>query len=161
LLPVFSALETVVSDVNVFQRRTSTPNVLHQLAQKISRRGLVVLVTDLLNNFPTPETLYPALQHLRHQNHEVVIFHLLDQETEADFNFPNRPLILKDLESGDEMSVQPELIKSAYREQMAHWRADLRKRCREFQIDIIDADIKTPFDKLLQSYLIKRRMMQK
>jgi uncharacterized protein (DUF58 family) len=89
-----------------------------------------------------------------------LIFHLLDRETEQDFNFPpNQPIILKDLETGEEIRVLPGQIKDAYQKKLAEYRDAFRKKCREFQIDFIETDIKQPYDKALTAYLIKRNMM--
>jgi len=161
LMPIFVKLEEVVRQKEYFTHRTATANVLHQLAKKISRRGFIVLITDLFSNLHEIDELFPALQHLRHCNHEVIIFHLLDKKTEEKFDFPNQPLVLKDLETGEELRVQPEQIKERYAEVMTAYKTQLRKRCRELQVDFIEVDIEKPFDKVLLDYIIKRQQLTK
>ena len=161
LMPIFVKLEEVVKQKEYFMHKTATAQVLHQLAKKISRRGFIVLITDLFNNMNEAEDLFPALQHLRHCNHEIIIFHLLDQKTEEKFDFPNQPLVLKDLETGEELRVQPEQIKERYAEIMEAYKTRLRKRCRELQVDFIEVDVQRPYDKVLMDYVVKRKQLTK
>jgi uncharacterized protein (DUF58 family) len=160
LFPLFKKLEEICANKEVFTHATSTPRVLHELSSRFPRRGLVILVTDLFDDTQNLKSYFEALQHLRHEKHELLIFHLLDRETEQDFNFPpNQPIILKDLETGEEIRVLPGQIKDAYQKKLAEYRDAFRKKCREFQIDFIETDIKQPYDKALTAYLIKRNMM--
>ena len=156
LLPIFARLEQVVREQNLFTHRTATAQVLHQLARKLPRRGLVVLMTDLFVNLNNTDDLFPALQHLRHANHEVILFHLLDRETEESFAFPNQPLLLRDLETGEELRVHPEQIREPYLKLMQEYKDRLRRRCRELRVDFVEVDVRQPYDKALTEYLIKR-----
>jgi uncharacterized protein (DUF58 family) len=160
LVPIFQSLEQIVAQKDRFSRRTATPKVLHELAQKMGRRGLVVLITDLFGDPTQGEALFPALQHLRHLNHEVLVYQLMDHSTEGQFEFgSHQPLLLKDLETGEELRVQPEQIRQAYQERMTAWRGFLRRKCRELNIELVEADIRQPYEKLLLDYLIKRRTL--
>ncbi|MCE3008273.1 MAG: DUF58 domain-containing protein [Bacteroidetes bacterium] len=159
LVPMLSRLQEVAAQVADFTHTTSTPEVLHQLATRIRRRGLVVLITDLLGAPQDVDQLFPALQHLRHGKHEVLIFHLLDAETESRFQFPNTPLLLKDLESGETLRVLPHEIRDQYQELMLAYQQRVKKKCRELEIDLIEVDIRQPYDKALTDYLIKRRKL--
>jgi uncharacterized protein (DUF58 family) len=152
-------LEAVVDRKELFQHRTAAARVLHELALKFHRRSLVVLITDLFAPDEDPDALFQALQHLRYEKHEVLVFQLLDQQTEMDFDFPNRPLILRDLESGEKLEVLPQAIRARYREQMQAFRQRFRQRCFEYQIDFIECDIRTPYDKALTDYLVKRQRL--
>ena len=159
LIPIYKKLEEVVNNQELFIHRTATPGVLHQIAHKASRRGFVVIISDLFTNLNTMEELFPALQHLRHCNHEVIIFHLLDRQTEARFEFPNQPLVLKDLETGEELRVQPEQIKEEYNHIMSNYLNTMRKRCRELRVDFVEVDIAQSYNKALTDYMIKRRQL--
>jgi uncharacterized protein (DUF58 family) len=162
LFPLFRKLEEVCSSKEIFTHKTSTPKVLHELCSRFPRRGLVVLITDLFDDPGNLKPYFEALQHLRHEKHELLIFHLLDIETEQNFNLPpNQPVILKDLETGEEIKVLPGQIKDAYLKKITEHKDAFRKKCREFQIDFIQTDIRQPYDKALTAYLIKRRMMTK
>jgi uncharacterized protein (DUF58 family) len=159
LVPIFKELEQVVNRKDSLTHTTATAKVLHQIAMKFHRRSFVVLITDLFNQAESEETLIKALRHLRHEKHEVIVFHLLDKETEEKFAFPNRPMIFKDLESGEKIEVLPHQIRDAYQQQMTAYKQRFKQRCYEFKIDFIEVDIKQPYDKVLTDYLVKRRSL--
>jgi uncharacterized protein (DUF58 family) len=162
LLPLFKKLEEVAASKEYFSHTTSTPAVLHELSSRFPRRSLVVLITDLFDDVSQLQSYFEALQHLRHEKHEILIFHLLDKDTEEEFNLPpNQPLILKDMETGEEIRIVPGQIQEAYREKMKAYRDAFKKKCREFRIEMIETDIKQPYDKALTAYLIKRKMLTK
>lgn len=156
LIPLFQKLEEVIARKDYFTHRTSTATILHQLASKLHRRGLIVVITDFFTNLHPIEALFPALQHLRHGKHEVVLFHLIDKSTEEQFDFPNQPLILKDLETGTELKVIPDQVKEAYIATMKTYVENLKRKCRELNIEYNAIDIQQPFDKALTDYIIKR-----
>jgi uncharacterized protein (DUF58 family) len=159
LVPSFLALEQLVQQAHQFSRRTATAHVLHQVAQQIGRRGVVVLISDLFTPTADFDRMFSALQHLRHANHEVLVFQLLDRATEARFEFPNQPLILQDLETGEEIRVQPEQVRETYTQRLAAYEDRFRRRCRELKIDFVEVDIATPFDQVLVQYLQKRQRL--
>lgn len=160
LMPIFAKLEEVVANQEVFTHRTATAQVLHQVAMKFHRRSFVVLITDLFNQQEDADSLFKALQHLRHEKHEIMVFHLLDRRTEEQFDFPNRPMILKDLETGEQIEVQPNQIRHQYQEMMRGFKARFKQRCYEYSIDFIEVDIQRPYDKVLTDYLVKRRSLK-
>ncbi|MEM7375422.1 MAG: DUF58 domain-containing protein [Bacteroidota bacterium] len=160
LVPIFKKLEEVAASTEYFTHKTAAAKVLHQVAMKFNRRSFVVLITDLFNQQEDEDALFKALQHLRHAKHEVLVFHLLDKSTEQEFDFPNRPIILKDLESGEKIEVMPNQIRDQYQQQMTAYTKRFKQRCYEFNIDFIDVDIKTPYDKVLTDYLVKRRTLR-
>ncbi len=160
LMPIFAKLEEVVSQKDYFTRRTATAKVLHQVAMKFHRRSFVVLITDLFGQEAHSDELFKALQHLRHEKHEVLVFHLMDQKTEQNFDFPNRPLILKDLETGEKIEVQPNQIRDEYRQLVTSNKARFKQRCYEYGMDFVEVDIAKPYDKVLTDYLVKRRKIK-
>lgn len=162
LIPMFVKLEEIIAQKNYFTRKTATAKVLHEIAQKIGRRGLIVIVSDLFNNLHATEELFPALQHLRHGKHEVVIFHILDKKTEEQFDFPNMPILLKDLETGEEIRVQPEQMRTQYQTLLKNYKELVKRKCREINVDFIEVDIEKPYDKVLTEYMIRRdRLIKK
>ncbi len=161
LIPVLRKLEEIVREKEIHTHRTAAAHVIHQLAMKFHRRSFVVLITDLFNHVEGQEELFKSLRHLRHNKHEVILFHLLEKSTEERFEFPNRPIVLKDLESGEEVQVQPRLIRESYVELMAKLKNSFKQKCHEFQIDFVEVDINKPFDRVLTDYLIKRRAISK
>ncbi|RMG27780.1 MAG: DUF58 domain-containing protein [Bacteroidetes bacterium] len=160
LVPMFSKLEEVVGSTEYFTHKTATASVLHQVAMKFHRRSFVVLITDLFNQFDQTDALFKAMRHLRHEKHEVLVFHLLDRKTEQNFEFPNRPIILKDLESGEKLEVLPHQIRDKYRQMMTRFNARFKQKCYEFNIDFIEVDIAQSYEKVLTDYLVKRRSIR-
>lgn len=156
LYRIFRELQAVIDDQNLFTHKTATPAVLHTLSQKMHQRSLVVILSDLFADPTHVDALFPALQRLRHARHEVLIFQMLEPDTEAQFNFPNQPLLLKDLETGEQLKVHPEQIRTQYRDLFAKYQNLLRRRCRELGIELVELDVRQPYDKALSDYLRKR-----
>ncbi len=160
LIPIYKELEHVVQNVEYFTHKTATAKVLHQIAKKFHRRSFVVLITDLFNQSEDSHELFKSLQHLRHEKHEVIVFHLLDRKTEQQFDFPNRPIILKDLENGEKIEVHPNQIRTQYQQAIRNYNAQFKQKCYEFNIDFIEVDIAQPYDKVLTDYVLKRRKIK-
>jgi uncharacterized protein (DUF58 family) len=131
---------------------TGTATSLHNVAERIKRRGLVIIISDL---FDDPRQVVGALKHFRHNKNEVVVMQVLDP-LERSFAF-GRDAIFKDLETGDELSTQPWHIQKAYREEMKKFLDTYKKECRENNIDYVLLDTSTPFDVSLFEYLHKRQ----
>ena len=127
---------------------TSTAEVLHQLADTIHKRSLVVIFTDMFSN-GNREDLFSALQHLRYNKHEIILFHVKDKRMEENFEFSNRPHIFVDLESGREIKFSPNEIRETYKQQIAAFYQDLKLRCGQFQIDFVEADINESFQHVM------------
>lgn len=161
LVPMFKKLEEVVANKDSLQHTTATAKVLHQLARKFNRRSFVVLITDLFNQVEQQDEFFRSLQHLRHAKHEVVLFHLLDRKTEERFEFPNRPLILEDLETGEKIQIQPNQVRDNYVSVMAERKKIFKKKAHEFNIDFVEVDIAQSYEKVLTDYLIKRRNLSR
>ncbi len=124
---------------------------LHELAERIKRRGLVVLLSDLLDK---PADVLSGLQHFRHRNHEVIVFHILDPD-EIEFPYTDASTFV-DLETGAQLTTEPWEIAARYRQQLGAWRDQYSRSCREQRIDYVPLDTRTPFDRALLAYLEKR-----
>jgi uncharacterized protein (DUF58 family) len=135
---------------------TNVPAVIHQIAQQIQKRSLVIIFSDMLSRQEDTTDLLAALQHLKHRNHEVLIFHVSDKSTEEEFNFAERPYIFVDIETGEEVKLQPSQVRTQYFRAMNDYKQELALKCGQYKIDFIPVDIKEPFEKILMSYLIKR-----
>ena len=142
------------------QRRTSVARVLHQIAEKIHKRSLVVIFSDMFENQDETEPLFSALQHLKHNRHEVLLFHVTDHKTELNFDFEERPYEFVDIESGEKLKLQPSQVRDTYRKHMQAYYHDLKIRCGQAKIDFIEADINQGFNQILRGYLVKRASMQ-
>ncbi|WP_299821350.1 DUF58 domain-containing protein [uncultured Pontibacter sp.] len=135
---------------------TNVSEVVHQIAQQIQKRSLVIIFSDMLSKLDDNEKIFAALQHLKHQKHEVLIFHVMDRKTEEDFDFAERPYIFMDSETGQELKLQPSQVRDHYRAAVDSYKKELALKCGQYKIDFIPVDISEPFDKVLYSYLIKR-----
>ncbi|MCW3085485.1 MAG: hypothetical protein JWP12_2851 [Bacteroidetes bacterium] len=140
-------------------KKTSAIQALHQIAEAIHKRSLVIIFSDMMDSQANSEELFSALQHLKHNKHEVILFHVTDQEKELDFNFENRPYRFIDMESGEEVKLHPNEIKETYLKEMSAYKKELMLKCGQYKIDFVEADINLGFDQVLMPYLVKRTKM--
>ena len=138
---------------------TNMSAVIHEVADKIHRRSLVVIFSDVFQQEENIETLFQALQHLKHNRHEVLLFHVTDINTEKNFEFQDRPYQFVDLETKETINVNPSFIKENYRKTMDEFYNQMKLRCGQLGVDLIEANTSDPFDKVLGAYLIKRKRM--
>jgi uncharacterized protein (DUF58 family) len=132
---------------------------LHLIAESFHRRSMVVIFTDVMEQPDKAEAVFAALQHLRHAKHEVILFHVTDKKKELDFEFENRPYVFVDMESGEEVKLQPNQVKEYYVNQVKAFTEQLRMRCLQFKIDFVEADINKGFHQILQTWMAKRAKM--
>ena len=155
---MLSHLENLIQNPEK-NRTTSAAAALHQIADSIHKRSMVVIFSDMFEQNENVENMFSALQHLKHNKHEVVLFHVVDKSKEIDFEFENRPYIFIDMESGEEVRLQSNQVKEEYVKQMATFREQLKVKCLQYKIDFVEADINKGFKPILQSYLVKRSKM--
>ncbi|MGF1635540.1 MAG: DUF58 domain-containing protein [Cyclobacteriaceae bacterium] len=155
---VFALLNNLLQEKPV-NKGTSIPEVLNSIALKIHKRSLVVLFTDMFDNRETIEETFSALQHLKHHNHEIILFHITENKTEFGFEFSDRPHEFIDLETNERILLQPSMIRSEYKKRISSHYHDLKIKCGQYKIDFVEADINDDFDKILLAYLIKRSKM--
>jgi uncharacterized protein (DUF58 family) len=155
-----SQLENKIQKLDLLQK-TNTSAILHQIADLIHKRSLVVIFSDMFSSNENPNDLFSALQHLKYNKHEVLLFHVLDQKSEISFDFENRPYLFIDLETGDEVKLQSSRLKEVYAQKMESYMKNLKDKCMQFGIDLIEADISSGFGTVLQNYLVKRNKMGK
>lgn len=141
-------------------RKTSAASALHNIADSIHKRSLVVIFSDMMDNDQREgEELFSALQHLRHNKHEVILFHVVDEATELQFDFDNRPYLFTDMESGEQVKVRPAEIREQYKAAASANKNELKMRCAQYKIDFIEADINKGFRQVLLPYLIRRQKL--
>ncbi len=157
---LYSELEKLLKPlpVNAY-KKTSAATALHEIAEKIHKRSLVIVFSDMLENNSSPEELFSALQHLKHNKHEVLLFHVVDKKKEIDFEFENRPYKFIDLEQGDELKITPNEVKEMYIKKIQEYKNQLKLKCGQYQIEFIEADIKQGFEQILLPYLLKREKL--
>jgi uncharacterized protein (DUF58 family) len=157
---IFDLLENLSED-KTLSRPTATAAALNEIAEIIHQRSLVIIFSDMFDAPDKHDELFSALQHLKFRKHEVILFHVVDQKLEMNFEFENRPYHFIDLESGEELKLNPTQVKQYYKEKIALYKQELENRCGQYQIDFVDADIGEGFDKILYAYLVKRNLMRR
>lgn len=141
-------------------KRTSVSETLHAIADKIHKRSLVVIFSDMFDDIENADKIFSALQHLRHNMHEVLLFHVTDHETERNFEFDERPYEFIDLETGEKIKVQPSQVKEHYKKTIESFYHELKLKCGTYKIEFIEADIRKGFNPILDSFLKKRSKMK-
>jgi uncharacterized protein (DUF58 family) len=134
--------------------KTDIAMALHEMAERISRRGLIIILSDLLDE---PEKIVSGLKHFRHKKHEVILFHILDPR-ERDFAFPAEA-VFKDLETGEEMTTLPWQIKKHFSRMSKEFSEKIASDCRQSRIDYHLIDTAVPFDYALYAFLAKREKL--
>ena len=153
-------LEKLIHD-STPQKTTSLANALHAVADRIHRRSLVVIFSDMLDDHSNSEELFSALQHLKYNKHEVILFHTLDHKHELEFEFENRPYQFIDMESGETIRLQSDQVKDLYKEKIESYNKMIKTKCLQYKIDLVEADIREGFVPILRAYLVKRSKMRK
>jgi uncharacterized protein (DUF58 family) len=137
--------------------KTKTYTHLHLIAEKLKRRSLVFLFTDMFQSETEEEQLFEALQHLKYNKHEVVLFHTFDKSKELEFDFNNRPKRFVDVETGEHVNLYADNIKESYEMAVQAYFTDLKLKCGQNRIKYVMADINEGFNKILTTYLVERQ----
>ncbi len=137
-------------------KKTDTITFLHQIAEKMHRRSMIVLFTDMFQA-DNEQALFDALQHLKHNKHKVVLFHVLDQKTELQFDFDNAPRKFIDLETGDEVNIYANNVKAEYEKQTAEYFKRLSLTCIQNKIKYVPVSVGDNFEKILTTYLVEKQ----
>ncbi len=137
-------------------KQTETYASLHLIAEKIKRRSLIFLFTDMFQTTTNDEKLFDALRHLKHNKHEVVLFHLLDRSTEQHFDFENTPKRFLDVETGDYIDLYAENSKEAYERGVADYVKTLTLKCAQYRIKYVEVDVRADFSRVLNTYMVER-----
>ena len=154
---IYNEFEKILSiDAKLSQRGSSTISSLHEIAERINQRSLVILFTDLIsdNNL---DDVFDAFRHLKHKRNEVILFHLADVSKEQKLEFENKPYNFIDVESGDNIKINPFHYKDNYFEKVDSYLNKLRLKCLQYKIDLIEVDINKGYDQIITSYLLKRQ----
>ena len=155
---LYSLLEGKINEVSK-KNKTSIAKVIHEIADKIPRRSLVILFSDMFENNKDQESILSALKHLRHNKHEVVVFHVLDAGKEIDFEFENRPYLFEDMETGERIKLHPSEVKELYQKEMKENLNELKLKCGQYNIEFVPVDIQAPFAQVLLPFFVKRKKM--
>lgn len=141
-------------------QKTDAINALHEIAEKVHKRSLVVVFSDLLDSVSLEQNdqakLMQALQHLRYNKHEVILFYLYDRKTELELDLENRPYRVVDLETGEKIKLQPNQVQEYYRAARKKITEEVKIRCAQYQIDLVETDVSEGVVKVLDRFFAKR-----
>lgn len=138
-------------------KNTDTITFLHQIAEKMHRRSMIIIFTDMFQP-GNEEALFNALQHLKHDKHKVVLFHVIDSKTELSFDFDNAPRKFIDLESGEEINIFADNVKEAYEKQAEAYFKRLALTCAQNRIKYVPVAVGDSFEKILTTYLVEKQL---
>lgn len=154
---IYNELEQLMkSQQESLNQKTKLTDILHIVAESNHKRSLIVLFSDFFSG-ESLDDITDAFLHLKHNKHEVLVFHVVDKKHEIEFDFPNRPTTFVDLETGDKIKMQPGQFKEAYQKEISEKIDALKLKCSQFKIDFMEADIQEGVQFVLQQYLIKRQ----
>ncbi|CAH8284899.1 uncharacterized protein DUF58 [Mariniflexile fucanivorans] len=147
--------EAVVS--KPMHKKTETYKYLHLIAEKIHKRSMIFLFTDMFQTSEDEAKLFEALRHLKYNKHEVILFHVFDKEKELNFNFDNKPKRFIDVETGDYINLYADSIKENYSRAVNEYFEALKLKCLQYQIKYVEADVNKDFNNILTTYMIERK----
>ena len=157
---LYSELEKRMISYDPNQRKTTNiVQSLHDIAELAHRRSLIIVFSDLLDDPDKVDELFRALEHMRHNKHEVILFHVIDGKKELDFELGNRPFNLVDMETGERMKIQPAEVKESYKKAVNAYFEELKMRSINNRIDFMPADIHEGYNQILLQYFLKRQKM--
>lgn len=157
---LYSELENrMVNYIETQKKSTNAIQTLHDLAELCHQRSLIIIFSDLLDDPEQLDGLFQALQHMKHNKHEIILFHVIDTKLEVELELENRPYNIVDMETGDHLKIQPMSIKEIYTKSIRNYFNELKMRCVNYQIDFMQADIQKGYDQVLLQYLLKRQKL--
>ncbi|WP_420401961.1 DUF58 domain-containing protein [Flagellimonas sp.] len=136
---------------------TRTYTYLHQIAEKIHRRSLIFLFSDMFQTETEEAQLFEALRHLKYNKHAVVLFHLMDYKHELNFDFDNTPKRFVDVETGSHIDLYADNIKDAYQQKVKDYQQELKLKCAQYQIKYVAVDVGSSFAQVLNTFMIERQ----
>ena len=137
--------------------KTDIYKALHEISEKVHRRSLIFLFTDMFQNDKDETVLFEALRHLKYNKHEVVFFHTFDGKLELDFDFENSPKKFVDVETGEQINLYASSVKKQYKNVVESYFKELKLKCMQYKIDYVPVDINKGFNQILISYLVSRK----
>ncbi len=138
-------------------KETNTYEYLHQIAEKMHRRAMIFLFTDMFQSDVEDAKLFDALRHLKYNKHDVILFHVFDKAKEMSFDFDNQPKRFVDVETGEQIDLYAENIKDNYKKAVTNYFNEIKLKCSQYQIKYVEADINESFNKILTTYMIERQ----
>ena len=157
---IFDELKSILEiEPLVQERKSSLVNSIHEIAERIHKRSLVILFSDLITDDGSLDKIFNAIRHLKHKKHEVILFYLAEYKTEINLDFENKPHNFIDVENGEELKLNPFNFKDEYQKKSNEYLKRLKLISLEHKIDLVEVDINKGFGNIISSYLLKRQKM--
>ncbi|HLW39006.1 MAG TPA: DUF58 domain-containing protein [Brumimicrobium sp.] len=158
---IYSELEKLLFNYSPKSTKaTDAIKVLHDIAELCHRRSLIVIFSDMLNDPEHNDQLFEALQHLKYNKHEVILFHVVDKQNEIDFQLENRPYTLVDMETGEQLKLMPQEIRERYANDVNQYFKELKEKCGSYHIDFHELDVNEHLNDVLIKFLTKRKRVR-
>ena len=141
------------------KRKTASAKVIHEVAERLSHRSLIIIITDLFENVDEHDALISSLKHLRHRKHEVLLFNVMEKRSERELDFSDNRFVFEDMENDAEIEVIPAQVREDYIAKVEEHTRKFKMACSEFEIDFEEIDTGGSFDEALLAYLNKRRRL--
>jgi uncharacterized protein (DUF58 family) len=154
---LYENLELVINPDRNKRQGSAPVEAIHEVAERIHKRSLVIIFSDLMDTSGREDHLVDALQHLRYYKHDVVVFDVYDRKKELELDYDNRPYTFIDQESGEKIKLNPTALKEVYTEKMEAFIHALEVKCGQYKIDFVRCDINEGFYPVLLEYLVKRQ----
>lgn len=154
---LFNKLEQILAN----QQKNANSNIskaLHQIAETIHQRSLVIVFSDFMQS--GNDDLFAALQHLKYNKHEVILFDVKDKNAELLFDFKNRPYQFIDSETGEKLKLHPNAVKDNYLKALEDYEAQLKLKCTQYHIELVRAALSNNFSQILLPFLMKRNKIK-
>lgn len=156
---ILHKLESLIKEPTV-SKKTDTVTYLHQIAENVHRRSMIVLFTDMFDSQGSEEgneKLFKALQHLKYNKHKVVVFHVIDKKTEFQFDFDNNPRKFIDVETGEQVNLFAENIKTEYENLVQQHFDKIANTCAMYKIKYVPVSVDEKFEKIMATYLVEKQ----
>lgn len=156
---IFIHLQKLLTQ-NQQHKSTDISQCLHIVAEKIHKRSLVIIFSDLMTKPEQLDDLFKSIQHIKHRKHEVLFFQVNEPTTELSFELEDRPYIVEDLESGNKVKLNPTEIRESYHQKIEEYYNQISMKCHQYKIDLTRVNINEDIQKVLSEFLIKRNKMR-
>lgn len=155
---LYSQLSSLLtSNKSDFNKTTNIDSAIHLVADTIHPRSLVIIFTDMFAN--STDKIFSAIEHLRYNKHEVIIYHVTDKKLEESLAYTNRPLKFVDMETGSQVKINPNSIRDNYKLSYNSFLNNIRLKCGQYKVEMVEADINLGFAEVLVPFLVKRKTM--
>ena len=157
---ILTEFDKLINDFSIeSSKKTDLIKSINLVSERIKKRSLIIIFTDLLNYQQNLNDFFHSVNNLKFKKHEVIIFRILEKDTEMNFDFPDKKYSFKDMESLDEILINSGEIRNNYVKEMNIYSNKIKLGCLKYKIDLFDIDINEDLKHVLNSYLLKKKKM--